>query len=196
MDRDKDRDPSRSCFIHYFHLFSGFWLIAFCANGDEQTSSETEAPDAGIESGTVSPANAVTLSEAGPSQSEASGPLWVSPSLPSSPSPSWFEGADNYSKNRFGDQGEVSSSAPVESPTSLTLSNQELMRNFMIWGGDLCWTATWPFSSSAACPPGERSSGGSFWLVSLSTWPDKKQTRGFYLQPPTRHGHHRCHYFI
>lgn len=152
MDRDKDRDPSRSCFIHYFHLFSGFWLIAFCADGDEQTSSETEAPDAGIESGTVSPANAVTLSEAGPSQSEASGPLWVSPSLPSSPSPSWFEGADNYSKNRFGDQGEVSSSAPVESPTSLTLSNQELSLCETLWGGDPCWTATWPFAPQLAPP--------------------------------------------
>lgn len=79
MDRDKDRDPSRSCFIHYFlpyfFLILIDCLLLFCADGDEQTSSETEAPDAGIESGTVSPANAVTLSEAGPSQSEASGPL-------------------------------------------------------------------------------------------------------------------------
>lgn len=93
---------------------SGSWrqYLDLSSDTEENRTPGPQAPPLPIESGTVPPANAVTLFEAGPSQSEAGGPLRLSPSSPSSPSPSWFEGADNYLKKRFGDQGEVSSSAP------------------------------------------------------------------------------------
>lgn len=76
-------------------------------SGSSSAPNEVQQPQGAPEAST-----GTSSQPAGPSQSEAGGPIRVSPSSPSSPTPSWFEGAMNDYQKRFGDPGEGSSSAP------------------------------------------------------------------------------------
>src|SRR3989442_11329464 len=66
--------------------------------GSSSAPNEVQQPQGAPEAST-----GTSSQPAGPSQSEAGGPIRVSPSSPSSPTPSWFEGAVNYYQSCFGD---------------------------------------------------------------------------------------------
>lgn len=91
--------------------WSGSW-IEKSPEGSSAAPNQGQQPQGAPEASTGTSSRA--HQPAGPSQSEAGGPLRVSPSSPSSPSPSWFEGAEISFQKRLGDQGEVSSAAQNE----------------------------------------------------------------------------------
>lgn len=93
--------------------WSGSWIEKwFSPEGSSAAPNQGQQPQGAPEASTGTSSRA--HQPAGPSQSEAGGPIRVSPSSPSSPSPSWFERAEIYFQKRLGDQGEVSSAAQNE----------------------------------------------------------------------------------
>ncbi|KAM7249838.1 hypothetical protein ACFE04_019617 [Oxalis oulophora] len=92
----------------------------FYPEGSSEAPNQGQQPQWALEASTGTSSRA--HQQAGPSQSEAGGPLRVSPSKPSLPTSSWFEGAEDFFKSFFGDQGlEVSNAQnPITAGTQLS----------------------------------------------------------------------------